>query len=337
MTNRRPTRIHCEIDLARDGKQVGYLRVPHSVHRSAYGWLPVPIVSIRNGDGPRALLLAGNHGDEYEGQVALAKLVRALEPGAIRGRVVVMPMANFPAAMAGLRTSPLDEGNLNRTFPGDPDGSVTAMLAHFIEDVLLPQSDFMIDLHSGGSSLHYLPTGMIRVTADKALAARCRALLEAFAPPHAITISMGGEDRTSIAAGLRAGVVTMVTELGGSGTVSPDCLRHAEHGVRRALRHMGILQGGPGADEPPPLAPRWLSIGGDRAYLYAPEPGLFEPRVDLGEWVKSGQSAGAIHDPATPWRAPAEVTFRYDCYVLCKRVPGRVERGDCLFHLASAP
>ena len=54
------------------------------------------------------------------------------------GRIIVVPMANFPAAKAGLRTSPIDELNLNRVFPGDPDGTPTQALAHYIDSVLLP-------------------------------------------------------------------------------------------------------------------------------------------------------------------------------------------------------
>ena len=61
------TTIHSEIDFASDGKHSGYLRLPHSVHRSAYGWIPVPIASIKNGVGPKVVLSAGTHGDEYEG------------------------------------------------------------------------------------------------------------------------------------------------------------------------------------------------------------------------------------------------------------------------------
>ena len=72
------SRISPEIDLDAEGKHQGFLRIPHSVHRSAYGWLPMPIVSIRNGEGPRVLLLSGNHGDEYEGQIALSRLSRTL-------------------------------------------------------------------------------------------------------------------------------------------------------------------------------------------------------------------------------------------------------------------
>ncbi len=77
--------------------------------------------------------MAGNHGDEYEGQVALGKLIRSLEAEEVCGRIIILPSADFPAAMAGMRTSPLDGGNLNRSFPGDPYGGPTAQIADYIE------------------------------------------------------------------------------------------------------------------------------------------------------------------------------------------------------------
>src|ERR1043166_8938898 len=149
------SRLSPKIDLDGDGKQTGFLRLPHSVHRSAYGWIPIPIARISNrgvnGSGPTILLMAGNHGDEYEGQVALGRLIRELDPAEVRGRVIILPSANFPAAMAGTRTSPLDQGNLNRSFPGDPAGGPTAQIAYYIEHELLPRCDFVLDIHSGGS------------------------------------------------------------------------------------------------------------------------------------------------------------------------------------------
>ena len=147
------SRIIAEIDYEKDGKQVGWLGLPHSVTRSAYGKIMIPIAVIRNGKGPTVFFQAGNHGDEYEGQIALVKLIRELDPAAIQGRVIVLPAANFPAAMAGTRVSPIDEGNLNRAFPGSPDGTVTQQIAYYIDSVLFPQADLFHDLHSGGSSL----------------------------------------------------------------------------------------------------------------------------------------------------------------------------------------
>ena len=58
------SRLTTEIDFDRDGKQHGFIRLPYSVHRSAYGWIPIPVACIKNRDGPRVLLMAGNHGDE---------------------------------------------------------------------------------------------------------------------------------------------------------------------------------------------------------------------------------------------------------------------------------
>ena len=99
------SRLTPDIDLNAEGKATGFVRVPHSVHRSAYGWIPIPIVRLKNGDGPDVLMQAGNHGDEWEGQIGLGNLIRSLEPRDIKGRLVILPSANFPAAMAGARPS----------------------------------------------------------------------------------------------------------------------------------------------------------------------------------------------------------------------------------------
>ena len=150
------SRLSADIDLMAEGKATGFVRVPHSVHRSAYGWIPIPIVRIKNGDGPSVLMQAGNHGDEWEGQIGLGNLIRALQPKDIKGRLVILPSANFPAAMEGRRTSPIDEGNLNRSFPGDAEGTITQQIAYFIEhcaaaglrlQLRLPLRRQLADLH----------------------------------------------------------------------------------------------------------------------------------------------------------------------------------------------
>src|SRR5262245_57660274 len=109
------TRVWTPIDYHADGKQSDCLRLPHSTDLSAYGWVPIPLVCIKNGEGPTVLLIAGNHGDEYEGQIALASLARETEMDHVRGRLLIIPALNFPAVSAGRRVSPLDEGNLNRS------------------------------------------------------------------------------------------------------------------------------------------------------------------------------------------------------------------------------
>ena len=99
--------ITSEVDFDADGKHNGFLRLPHSVHRSAYGWIPIPIVMIKNGDGPTALLISGNHGDEFEGQVALTKRSTRQARSSISGRPT-LPAAGPAQALtaaAGPRSS----------------------------------------------------------------------------------------------------------------------------------------------------------------------------------------------------------------------------------------
>ena len=134
----KPTRIWTDVDYEKPGKQVGWLNLHHSVTRSAYGNIMIPIAVVAGGRGPTALFMAGNHGDEYEGQIALCRLIRELEPSEIQGRVIVLPAANLPAALDGARVSPIDQGNLNRSFPGDPDGTVTEQIAYYIEFGAVP-------------------------------------------------------------------------------------------------------------------------------------------------------------------------------------------------------
>lgn len=320
--------ITAEIDFDADGKQTGFLRLPHSVHRSAYGWIPIPIAQIKRGDGPTLLLISGNHGDEYEGQVTLTKLVQSLEPDMVRGRIIILPMANYPAAQAGMRTSPIDDGNLNRSFPGDARGSITQVIAHYIEHVLMKMADFAVDLHSGGSSLHYLPTVLFGERKDPEESAMLADMMRTFGAPYSCRFRGASPVATSGAA-RRQGTNFILVELGGSGTVSPSALKITQDGVQRIMAKYGFLEN---PDAPPAGQTRTLAVTPE-CYLYAREAGIFEPLVELGEDVNEGQAAGFIHTPETPWKPSTPVTFNTPGTLICKRVPGRVERGDCLYHV----
>ncbi len=326
------TPIATEVDFDAPGKQQGYLRVPHSVHRSAYGWLPIPITVLRNGDGPTLVITAGVHGDEYEGQIAVAELARDLQPEDIRGRLILLPMLNFPAAEAGTRVSPLDEGNLNRLFPGDPKGSPSEIIAHWHEEVLMPLADYAVDLHSGGSSLLY-PATLLRGPAHSPEEAEALARLqEAFDLPYAWVFTSGGgrgsTARTAMGAANRKGVVNVMAELGGAGVVTPDVLALTRRGLRRILHSLGML---PGYTKDAARGTRELNALGS---VYAYEPGLFEPLKDIGASVAEGETIAHIHHPETPERMPTEVVSPFTGLVLCLRAMAQVRRGDALYQIA---
>ena len=107
--------ITASVDFDAGGIHHGHLKLPHSDDQSAWGAIMTPVTVIGNGAGPTALLTGGNHGDEYEGPIALLELVNRIDPGRVSGRIIVVPMMNYPAFCAGTRTSPIDRGN---TEPG---------------------------------------------------------------------------------------------------------------------------------------------------------------------------------------------------------------------------
>lgn len=121
MNGRGKTRIEAAFTHVRRGLRIGALRVPRSAGPHPYGTSPVPIVEIGAGEGPTVLLVAGNHGDEYEGRVILQRLTQRIDVGRILGRLIVLPALNLPAVRAGSRLSPLDDGDMNRSFPVDPE------------------------------------------------------------------------------------------------------------------------------------------------------------------------------------------------------------------------
>jgi uncharacterized protein len=328
----RMSSIFSEVDFDANGRHVGYLRLPHSVHRSAYGFIPIPVASVRNGEGPVVLLVGGNHGDEYEGQVLVSSLIREIDPQWVRGQVIFLPMANYPAAAAGTRTSPIDEGNLNRSFPGDPKGSPTAAIADYIEHELLARADYLIDLHSGGSSLLYDGANMLAIEPrDADETARLYALLQAFGLPRAFL--HGPNPVLGSGAARRQGALSILAELGGGATIQPRLLREARQGLLNLLAHVGVLSG-PLVPDGPPNQTQLFRVSLRRHYVYAYDRGLYEPLVEPGETVVAGQPAARIHFPDTPLREPVITYFQGDGVVVCKRVPASVERGDCLFHLA---
>lgn len=330
--NKPRTHIQCNLDLEKDGKQHGFLNVPYSTNESAYGRIVVPITTLKNGAGPTGLLMAGNHGDEYEGQIALADLQRDLAVAELHGRVIILSAANLPAVLAACRISPLDQGNLNRSFPGNPDGGPTSALAHFIESVLLPKVNYVIDLHSGGRSLMYAPSVLTHFTADGARMARAVEALRAFGAPVGYIVNDVDEGRKLTSAAARAGIIALSTELGGGGTVSRDSLRVTACGIRRVLEYFGNLAA---SEDESPTPTRVMEVGGEEYYVFSPEEGLFEPAAEIGADVKEGQLAGRVHDPQLPWNEPRVVRFRRSGTVLCRRAITYVRRGDCLYQLGT--
>lgn len=329
--------IQATVSFDRDGKQFGHLIVPSSTHASAYGTEMIPIVVVRNGEGPGMLLTGGVHGDEFEGPIALLKLARTLEPEHIGGLVIIVPSLNLPATLAANRLCPVDGRNLNRVFPGDPRGTFSEALADFVTRGLLPHVDYVADIHSGGTSLDYVPLAMMHRTGDAALDERALAFMQAFAAPYGLltTEQEGGVMLESQAEA--QGKVTISTELGGAGRITRESVEIAESGVHNILVHAGILDA---EARPAPAPTRLIATPGLDCFVLSPADGMFENFVAPEDVVEAGQPLGQLHDLRRPETPGFVVESPRAGLVILRRPLPITGTGDCLFVIAedwSAP
>jgi predicted deacylase len=317
--------------LPEDAKAAGFIRIPYTSNQSAYGFIPVPFAVVGPPDGAQILILAGAHGDESESQVALRRVIADLNPSEMSGRIVALPMANEPAAQAGLRNSPIDGLNLNRAYPGNMFGTPTAVIADYIERHLMAQCEVVLDLHCAGDSFNYLPCTTVIYHPDREERIRRLSLAIAFGAPT-ILVMHSFEERNSSGAAKRAGAVRFATEISGDITVQMTI-----DGIMNVLRWAEILPRGPKRAARKSATPAVQVVHPEAHYLYSTSEGLFEPMVKLGDGVASGDRIGFMHDPSRPLRKAEEIRVAASGQVVGLRGLGPAKRGDCLLHLAEDP
>ena len=325
----RNSPITSTVPYDKDGVHHGFLRLPHSRNDSAWGSLMIPISVIRNGTGPTALLTGANHGDEYEGPVALQNLALHLTMSDISGRVIIVPAFNYPAFRAGSRNSPIDDGNMNRVFPGNPSGTVTEKIADYFMRTLVPMSDVVVDIHSGGKSLEFLPFAAAHVLADKDQQAACVAAMRAFNAPYSmllLEIDNTGMYDTAVE---DQGKVFVSSELGGGGTTTAKTVSIAKKGIRNVLIHSGILKAEPDVD-----ASVNLDTPDGDYFVFSNHDGLIEPTVDLGSFVDEGDVLARVWPLDRTGINPIEYRARRQGMLAGRHFPGLVKAGDFMAVIA---
>lgn len=323
------TRVSTSIDLEKPGRHVGAFRLRWSDNSNPLGHHPIPVMSLKGGAGPVALFIGGTHGDEFEGPAAVMRLARQLDPAGLAGQVILVPALNAPAIAESSRVSPLDGANLNRAFPGDPDGGPTAMIADYVETELLPRADAVVDLHSGGKASFFQPCTLVTHCADGALYEANLALARAFGLPLIWRLGAQNDDRSVNAAAERRGVPMIATELGGGGGSDPEITDRAEAGLLRMLRTLGIIAGAAESRDA-----RVVETSSPDSSLCAAGDGLFDRAAAAGQEAKSGALAGTLHHVFEPERPSRDVKFPSDGVILAHTCRGLVRRGD-LLHLVA--
>ena len=322
------TTVLADVDLDAPGKRFGMLRVPRSTNTAGWSKLCVPIAVIVNGSGPTALVMGGNHGDETEGQVAALNLARETAPEDVTGRLVVIPVLSPEAALGFTRLWPSGE-NFNRVFPGRPGGSTAEQLADYLSTVLFPESDVVVDIHSGGRSTMVLPWSEMHLVDDRAQRrAMADAMLAFLTDWCCVYMDVAGSGLL-VGEAERQGKLVVSTELGGGGHVPAEIHRIARRGLANVLRHVGVLRGETQTRAGLGLAPsRVIQALDADDYLFAPATGLFETLAALGETVRAGDPVGRIHDTERPEREPEVVVARTSGVVCEVRAIGPTDQGD---------
>ncbi len=327
--------LFTSLDLYADGKQQGFLQVPYSHNLGGWANVMIPITIVANGPGPTVLVMGGNHGDEYQGQIAAMKLARELTPEMVTGKIILIPSLNFPAARAATRLSPLDGMNMNRAFPGQPEGPVTSQIAHYLTTVLFPLADVVIDIHSGGRSMDFVPCSHMHLVPDREQRKKMLDAMLAWNTDFSFLYAdIAGSGLLPVEAE-NQGKIVVTTELGGGEGVPANVHRIAQAGLRNVLIHVGVLKGveqtRASLGKPPAILVQALQR---EDYLLAPESGIFEVCVDLGAKVNVGDVVGAIHHIERPDRAPDVIEARTAGYLITARVPCLTQQGDCVAVIA---
>jgi N-alpha-acetyl-L-2,4-diaminobutyrate deacetylase len=323
--------ITCSIDLEQPGRRVGKLTLPIAHTGTS---VDIPIAVFVNGEGPSVLMTGAVHGDEYDGPITLSRMVRELDLAKIKGRLIIVPVLNQLAMRAGTRVSPIDRADLNRSFPGDPAGSPSQILAHFVATRLVPLVDAVVDCHTGGSFTNWIPLVMMHPLADADQHEKTLALIQAMRPPLGVVLNESEKPGMFDTYVEQQGKIFVCCEFGG-GTMTMPTLAVAGVCLRNALRHFGMLDGAVETPVWPDFPePRVMQSPDLDWAVAATRDGMYEPIVELGQAVTRGQVLGYVHPLDDLDSEPVPAHSPIDGVLFFRPASSRVETGTRLGMIA---
>ena len=239
-------------------------------------------------------LVAGVHAYEYPPILALYRLRKILDPRAISGTVIMVHIANLPSFQR--RTvyyNPYDWKNLNRVFPGDPNGTMSQRIAAVLTASVVERCDILLDMHCGDANEALIPYSYWMISGDAAFDASTRRLALDFGLPHIIIDETRSRDpadskylgNTAILRGKPA----VTTESGFLGRTDEESVARNVAGVLSVMRGCGMIAGTP----EPAADPVWID---KYEVVNSSWDGLFYPRLDKGYYVRKDEVVGVVAD-----------------------------------------
>lgn len=239
--------------------------------------------------GKTVLIMAGIHAGEYVGIEASIELARKLKTDKVTGTIILVKVMNRPAFENRTGSMGLtDKKNLNRVFPGNPDGTEMDRLAYAIVNEIFPAADYCIDLHSGDDYEELTPYVYYAGRASADVAARSRQMAEQVDVPYMVKSGVASGGAYNYAAS--CGIPSILIERGGMGQWSNEEARSTRRDVRNILCHLGIYQGVKDYRTYYPLDVA------DVRYQDAAFGGLWYPRKKAGDMIRRGEVLGEVRD-----------------------------------------
>lgn len=278
---------------AQPGEKVsGYLAVPAGVDSATS--LPFSVFRGRL-PGPTLALVAGTHGSEVAPIIALQRVRQSLDPAELRGTVILVHVANMPSFVhRTIYRNPWDQKNLNRVYPGKPNGTVTERIAHAITTQIIDKADYLVDMHAGDGNESLRPyTYWSDLRVDRRVDSLAKLMALAWGNDHIIIDTGRPKDPaasvyTTNTANLR-GKPAITTEVGYLGVPDEEMISRNVRGVFRLLRHLEMLPGPKEYVE----HPVWIDRN---EVLTSPESGTWHALVRRGETVQKGTPLGRVTD-----------------------------------------
>lgn len=239
-------------------------------------------------EGPTLAVTAGIHGAEYASIAAALELGQRLQPSVLRGRLIVVPVANMPAFQArAIYVCPLDGINLNRVFPGKAEGGATEQIAGWIFQNVIKQADYYVDLHGGDLIEALVPFTIYPQTGNARVDDAALEMAKAFGIRY--LVRSNAVSGSTIAAAAHAGIPAILTESGAQGQWSPEAVALHTDGLHRLMCHLGMLTDAP-------LAPMPFTVIEQFIWLRSEHTGFWYPNTVVDQLVQPGQNLGQVAD-----------------------------------------
>lgn len=265
------------------------------------------------------------HGGEYPGIESAIRFAAALDPADLSGRVRVIHLANPPAFYAKRQyVSPLDDKNLNRSFPGDRAGSPTERTAAVVMESLA-SADFWVDLHGGDIHEALVPFTLISAHGKPEVVSQAESMARAYGIEHILqSSSIAG---ASCQAAAERGIPAILVESGQIGQLHPEAVNKHLSGLTHLLVHLGMHRGRErAAAVSSPLLTQF-------SWISSPSTGFFYPQATPGEFRRRGSVAGVIRDAFGD--VQDEVQVPHDGLVLFMVTSLAIAAGEPLFAVAA--